>query len=586
MHLVRAGKTLLCVVALVASSFQTVHADKKFSFKRSKQQQQADQQAQPAQQEPFAAQPVYQPPQPYDPAENLLTRDQLVDRAIAETARRRLTAGMHTPWQIVHGILALRWDFLLMKSPGSPETIRAIEWMASGPSHDGLPLWQATPYGGRGQPFTKPYAFEGHPTQFMGYMTMADIPEDYKFKADLNGEKTITIRDIINDAKMQVKEGPEITWTLWALAHYEAPDAEWTNAVGEPWSIERLVKIQTAEQVITGACGGCHGLFALAYARNKYLATGQPLRGVWLEADQKIKRYIEEARSLQNSDGTFSSNHFKGPGWAADFPTRIATSGHQLEWLMIALPKSRLNEEWVTRAVERVSRDIWDHRRDPSDCGPLYHAVHSLVMYRLRTRPSVTPSTAPEPQVANKNIPESKPSTTVQEPKETSTKPTSIVAKVTESVVTPSVVTPKVTADSAGVSPSDSKATATPETTRIAEAKSAEKTGAESSKAVGATGPQNDTPAASNSSTTTSTARPPTETNLISIPRRSVADAVVAQPVAESIRSITQGLIDPDLELGLRDGADLNLPSNVQKSATAGSSPKRSARQASSAPTL
>jgi hypothetical protein len=61
---------------------------------------------------------------------------------------------------------------------------------------------------------------------------------------------------------------------------------------------------------------------------------------------------------------------------------------------------------------------------------------------------------------------------------------------------------------------------------------------------------------------------------------------VAAQPAVESIRSLSQGLIDPDLDLGLRNGADLNLPSNVQKSATAGSSPKRSAKQASSAPAL
>lgn len=580
MHLVRAGKTLVCLVTLVASSFQTAHAEKKFSFKRSKQQQ-ADQQAPPAPKEPVAAQPVYQPPQPYDPAENLLTLDQLEDRAIAETAKRRLTAGMHTPWQIVHGILALRWDFLLMKSPGSSETIRAIEWMASGPSHDGLPLWQVTPYGGRGQPFTKPYAFEGHPTQFMGYMTMADIPENYQFKADANGEKTITIRDIINDAKMQVKEGPEITWTLWALSHYEAPDSEWTNAVGEPWSIERLVKIQINEQVITGACGGCHGLFALAHARNKYLASGQPLRGVWLEADQKIKRYIEEARSLQNSDGTFSSNHFKGPGWAADFPTRIATSGHQLEWLMIALPKSRLNEEWVTRAIERVSRDIWEHRRSPSDCGPLYHAVHALVMHRLRTRPPITPGAAPELQVAKKIAPETRLNPMPLETNEPLPQPVSIGSKVGEPVATP-----KITEGSVEVSQSESKVTPPLENSRNSEAKSAEKAARDADKAVGIAGSPSSTPAAASPGVPVSTTPTTLETNLVSIPRRTATNSVAVQPTVESIRAITPDLIDPDLDLGSRDGADLDLPFNVQKSSSAGSRPSRSAKRPSSAPAL
>ncbi|HEY3964592.1 MAG TPA: hypothetical protein VGM05_08600, partial [Planctomycetaceae bacterium] len=233
----------------------------------------------------------------------------LVERAIRVTGQRRLTAGVHTPWQVVHGILAQRWDLMMLKKENPKEEISGIEWITSGVYFDGMPLWEATPYGGRGHPFTRPYAFEGHPTQFLGYMSMANIPLEYEVKTPT---KIITIKDIIHDAKMQVHAGVEITWTLWALAHYEEPDAQWFNAAGEPWSIERLVKMQVDEPVTSGACGGCHGLFALAYARNMYLSTKKPLRGVWFEADQKIKRYIAEARALQNADGSFSTDHFKG----------------------------------------------------------------------------------------------------------------------------------------------------------------------------------------------------------------------------------------------------------------------------------
>ncbi|MFN0055486.1 MAG: hypothetical protein ACKV0T_25345 [Planctomycetales bacterium] len=321
--------------------------------------------------------PASKPTPPKDPLA------ELVDQAIVETSKRKLTAGLHTPWQVVHGILALRWE-LMLQQPSSSEDVSGIEWITSGVYHDGLPLWEATPYGGRGHPFTRPYAFEGHPTQFMGYMTMANIPLDYEVQTPT---KVVTMRDIVNDAKMQVREGVEITWTLWTLAHYEEPDAQWFNAAGEPWSIERLMRLQINEPVTSGACGGCHGLFALAYARNMYLSTGKPLRGVWFEADQKIKRYIEEARGLQNADGSFSTNHFKGPGFSEDFPTRITTSGHQLEWLMIALPQRRLKEEWVRRGIASVASDLVKNRHVASDCGPLYHGLHSLVVYRQRTVP-------------------------------------------------------------------------------------------------------------------------------------------------------------------------------------------------------
>jgi hypothetical protein len=308
----------------------------------------------------------------------------LVERAIRVTGQRRLTAGVHTPWQVVHGILAQRWDLMMLKKENPKEEISGIEWITSGVYFDGMPLWEATPYGGRGHPFTRPYAFEGHPTQFLGYMSMANIPLEYEVKTPT---KIITIKDIIHDAKMQVHAGVEITWTLWALAHYEEPDAQWFNAAGEPWSIERLVKMQVDEPVTSGACGGCHGLFALAYARNMYLSTKKPLRGVWFEADQKIKRYIAEARALQNADGSFSTDHFKGPGYSDDFGLRITTSGHQLEWLMIALPHSKLKEEWFRRAIANVARDLVSNRHVASDCGPLYHGMHALVVYRQRTVP-------------------------------------------------------------------------------------------------------------------------------------------------------------------------------------------------------
>lgn len=305
----------------------------------------------------------------------------LVQLAITETSKRRLTAGVHTPWQVVHGILALRWDLKLLTNTGE---IGAIEWIGGGATFEGQPLWQVTPYGGRGHPFTRPYAFEGHPTQFMGYMSMADIPLDYEFQADRG---KITIRDIINDAKMQVRHGPEVTWTLWAISHYEEPDVQWINNVGEPWSIERLLKIQIDEPVLTGACGGTHGLFALCYARNMYISTGKPLRGVWLEADQKIKRYMLEAKTLQNHDGSFSTNHFRGPGYSEDFATRITASGHQLEWLLVALPQSRLSEPWIRKGIESVATDLLKNKHSSSDCGPLYHALHSLIVYRQRTVP-------------------------------------------------------------------------------------------------------------------------------------------------------------------------------------------------------
>ncbi len=319
-----------------------------------------------------------------------------VQQAIAVTTRRQLTVGTHSPWQVVHGVLALRQE-MMMKRPEGGE-ISGIDWMASGALWNGDPIFIVTPYGGEGHPFRKKWEFQGHPTQFLGYMCEADMPLDFQFQA---GPKKITVQDIINDAKMQISEGHEITWTLWALSHYLNSNEEWTNAKGEPWSIERMIRIEYQQSVLNSACGGTHGLYALAYSRNKRLAQKLPLSGWWIHADMKVKRYIQEARALQNQDGSFSSAYFRGRENVADFEKRIPANGHMLEFLMCALPESELKQTWVRRGVESVAQDLIDNRRTPCDCGPLFHALHALKMYNFRVNPNAKGySDLPQAEVA------------------------------------------------------------------------------------------------------------------------------------------------------------------------------------------
>lgn len=151
--------------------------------------------------------------------------------------------------------------------------------------------------------------------------------------------------------------------------------------------MERLVTIQTNATVTNAPCGGTHQLFALSLARNGYMQKYGRLTGAWLQADQKIQSHIAAAQSLQNRDGTFSTQFFKGRGESAEFNERIKSSGHMLEWLMAALPERRLKEYWVRHAVEAVARDLINNANQPADCGPLYHAMHSLVLYRERVAP-------------------------------------------------------------------------------------------------------------------------------------------------------------------------------------------------------
>ena len=307
---------------------------------------------------------------------------QKVDQAIEFTSRRVLSTEAHSPWQIAHGMLALRHNYVL-KQGG--EKITALDWIASGPSYRGMPWFLKTNHGGKGQPFVKPYWFEGHPNQFVALFTFCDLPRDFEFQAD---KGTITLQDIIDNAKMEVNDYEEVTWTLWFLCHYLEPEEEWQNQYSQNWSIERLIREQMRTKVTESACGGMHGLFAISKARNKYMETGKPLRGVWLEADMHLKRYISATRSMQNRDGSFSADYYKGREWADKLDKRVSTTGHTLEFLMMSLPDSELKSSWVRSGVNRISDDLINSRRLPLEPGGMYHALDALILYRQRTDPN------------------------------------------------------------------------------------------------------------------------------------------------------------------------------------------------------
>ena len=319
---------------------------------------------------------------------------ELLDRAIEITSKRTLTANSHSPWQIFHCILAMRQDTVLRLGD---QKVNAIEWLSkTEPQFDNQPWLLLTKHGAKFHPYTRIYAFEGHPSQFLALLSHSNLPMDYKFHVQ---GKVVTLNDLVNNSMKEVNTAEEVTWVLWALQHFLKPDAVWVNQLNETWSIERLVQMETTAPVVGAPCGGNHRLFALTRARDKYLESGGQLRGVWYLADQKIKQHIEIARSLQNSDGSFSNEFYKGPGHTTDVNKRFNTTGHTMEFLSVGLPKERLNEPWVRNAVWMLSRELILNRDTKIDCGPLFHSLDALILYRdrIRQKPSV-PVDAEKPE--------------------------------------------------------------------------------------------------------------------------------------------------------------------------------------------
>jgi hypothetical protein len=351
------------------------------------------------------------PAQPTPPAIKRPTDplDLRVDEAIDVTARRVLSTDVHTPWQIVHGMLAFRKDYVLRQGN---QKINAFDWVAKNPvftsrvaDENGnvqtkqIPWFYLTPYGARPQKYTgQKYEFEGHPNQFLALFALSRIPLNFEF--EIQGKK-VTYGQMLQNAKMEINDREEVAWDLWAFAYYFDMNERWVNAAGEPWSMERLVQTTLQQFSATKSpCGGCHALFALASARNAYLQSGNRLSGVWTQAHMHLEQHIALAKKQQNSDGSFSSKYFIGPQYSDEPSKRISTTGHTLEFLMMSLQQSRLREPWVRNAVAAVSRDLIQYQKEPLEVGGMYHAVHALVLYRERTRPELVAQTA-EPTPAS-----------------------------------------------------------------------------------------------------------------------------------------------------------------------------------------
>lgn len=306
---------------------------------------------------------------------------QLLDEAIEVTSKRYLTANSHSPWQVFHYILAMRQESLIRLNG---KKVNAIEWLTtSEPVFDKQPLLLLTPHGAKFHPYTKKFFFEGHPAQFLALLSHSNLSVDHPIHVQ---GKVVTLLDLINNTMKEVNSKEEVTWVLWTLQHFLKSDAAWYNQANEHWSIERLVQIESAAPVVGAPCGGNHRLFALTRARDKYLLSGGALRGVWFQADQKIKQHIEIARSLQNADGSFSSEWYKGPAQSTDVNLRFNTSGHTMEFLAVSLPKERLHEQWVRNAVWMLSRELVLNQNAQIDCGPLFHSLDALILYRDRIR--------------------------------------------------------------------------------------------------------------------------------------------------------------------------------------------------------
>ncbi|MEX2027634.1 MAG: ADP-ribosylation factor-directed GTPase activating protein isoform b [Pirellulaceae bacterium] len=311
---------------------------------------------------------------------------QSLDDAIDFTRqKRRLDVKDQAAWQIIHGALAYKRDFPVLVDG---QDVSAVDYVLQGGQMNGWNLARGDlldektgRYGVRAlyEPGTK--TGQGHYDQWMGYLSDAGLKLDEPVMVE---GKPHTVEDYILQIERDVPRvsNREYTWTLMALTAFRPTSYEWTASDGEKWSIEKLVDIELEYETDNGPCGGTHRMYALALARNRHLAGGGKLEGIWQEVQQKIDFEVDRAKAAQNADGSLSPHYFQRPGMVADITEWMASSGHVFEFLAEALGKEQLEEEWMKRAAAKLCSQFKATKPIDVECAKLFHAAHGLVLYR------------------------------------------------------------------------------------------------------------------------------------------------------------------------------------------------------------
>jgi len=326
------------------------------------------------------------------PAENEIQKQ--IDDALEYTYNhRRLSVGTNAndqaAWQIVHGALAFKREFLL--SDGGRD-VSAVDYILSGGKMKGLDLRRGDLLDGNdSDKSTKRYGIttviaedkmgQGHSDQWLGYLSDCHLSLDEQIVVE--GEKH-TIADYIDQAQLDVYKNPiqEYSWTLMALTAYYPTDYTWKAGDGSEWNIEKLVEIELGHNLESSACGGSHRMTGLTMAFNRHVAAGKPVTGVWKKLQDRIQECIDDARTYQNPDGSLSSNYFARPGKSADLAVCMGSAGHVMEFLATAMDKEQLQQPWVKRATLDVCKLFRKTKPVDVECGALFHAAHGLVLYR------------------------------------------------------------------------------------------------------------------------------------------------------------------------------------------------------------
>ena len=284
----------------------------------------------------------------------------------------------NNPWEVIHAIVAYGVDQQLFRGGPGGEKVNAIAWLCYNYPCAGYQMFLLNGDKIEGR---RGVGVQGHAGQFLAYIAQSHLKSDYPMMV---GGKQFTLADLIEQEKASCVAGEELTFKLIGLSHYLDSDATWFTPDGQEWSIQRLIQEELKQPIRGAACGGSHRLMGFSYAISKRLQRGKPIVGEFARAQAFVSGYHRYTFSLQNPDGSFSTEFFVRRGDNPDLNARLNSTGHILEWISFSLTDEELLDPRMVRAADYLANLMLNNSTMTWSIGPLGHGLHGLAIYHNR----------------------------------------------------------------------------------------------------------------------------------------------------------------------------------------------------------
>jgi hypothetical protein len=327
----------------------------------------------------------------------MLARRDRIRKCLDHYYRRPLNSKEHSPWSLMHTMIAWGSDSYIRAGGTRGPAIGTVHWLAHNGLCDGVRLLYVD--NGQLRARTGP-GLQGHDGQLLAMFAQTRVPAAQPIRVS---NYDFQVHDLIEMEKATCRAGTELTFKLIGLAHYLHPDESWRAADGASWDIPKLIRAEIAAPINGVTCGGTHRLMGLSYAIRIRRRYGLPVDGQWARADKYTADYVNLTFRLQNNDGMFSSNFYRGKGQTKDMERNLKTTGHLLEWVVFAVPHQRLQDRRITRAVDQLTTMLMNNRYYDWPKGPIGHGMRALSLYNERVF-NQPPGTRGQPQTASTRV--------------------------------------------------------------------------------------------------------------------------------------------------------------------------------------